>query len=324
MDTSKPKLVRFDSFMRSALHAPTSGYYSRNIKTVGQTGDFSTTPTLSNVLGKAIANSALHWSKSNKLPLHLIEIGGGDGSLADSIIKSVPFLKRWKLQYHIVDSSAPLTENQQQSEFSKKLRWHSDLISALNSCKGIAFIFSNELVDAFPVRIFKKADDHWDELYLHNDEEHFCPCADTIPIASALIDSNHKKGQRVEVHESYREWLLEWLPSWKKGQLLTIDYGDAHPQLYYRNLEGTLRAYSHHQKLTGKAVFHNPGKQDITVDVNFTDLIDWGKQDGLETNYFISQRDFLQPFITNHHADQFLINPDGAGLAFKVLLQQKI
>lgn len=324
MNNENTKLVRFDAFMKHALHDPEGGYYSRNIKTVGSSGDFSTTPTLSTVLGKAIAKSAVDWSKLNKTPLNLIEIGGGDGSLADSIIKSIPFMKSWRLQYHIVDSSPPLVENQQQRNISKKILWHNNINAALNACKGIAFIFSNELVDAFPVRIFKKSATHWNELYLHNDQEHFCPCADSIPNSSALTVADHKIGQKVEVHESYREWLQEWLPSWKVGQLLTIDYGDTHPQLYYRKPEGTLRAYSHHQLITGKAVYQHSGKMDITADVNFTDLIDWGKQDGLETNYFITQRNFLMPHVSNSPEDQFLIHPDGAGVAFKILLQQKI
>ena len=87
--------------------------------------------------------------------------------------------------------------------------------------------------------------------------------------------------------------------------------------------EGTLRAYSHHQRITGKAVYQSPGKQDITADVNFTDLITWGKQDGLEIDSIMTQREYLTPHVSKSAEDQFLIHPDGAGSAFKVLLQQK-
>lgn len=324
MNTEDTKMVRFDAFMKHALHDPENGYYARNIESVGASGDFSTTATLSSVLGTAIANSALEWSRANKSPLNLIEIGGGDGSLAESVIKSIPFMKRWRLDYHIVDSSNPLTEKQQQRKLPKKINWHSGMKSALSSCKGIAFIFSNELVDAFPVRVFRKSEAHWNELFLHKQEEHFCPCADTLPESSALNYTAHQKGQRIEVHQSYRDWLLDWLPSWKLGQLLTIDYGDTHPKVYYRMPEGTLRAYSHHQRITGKAVYHKPGRQDITADVNFTDLITWGKQDGLEKLSIVNQLDYLTPYVNGSAEDQFLIQPDGAGSAFKVLLQQRM
>lgn len=324
MSATDNKLVRFDAFMQHALHDPENGYYSRNIQTVGATGDFSTTATLSNVLGKAIAQSALEWGRNNNAPLNLIEIGGGDGSLAKSIIKSTPLLKRWKLHYHMVDSSSPLTEKQKnKTTLSRKVKWHSEMTSALKACKGIAFIFSNELVDAFPVRVLKKSNGSWNELYLHGLDEHFFPCSDTLPDSTAIDHPMNTAEQRIEVHESYREWLMDWLPEWKQGQLLTIDYGDTHPKIYYRMPSGTLRGYSHHQRITGKAVYQNPGKQDITADVNFSDLIAWGNQDGLETISLMEQREYLTPYVTTSAEDQFLIHPDGAGSAFKVLLQMK-
>ena len=324
MPNKDTNLIRFDDFMQHALHHPETGYYASSIQTVGASGDFSTTATLSNVLGKAIAQSATEWSRKNKTLLNLIEVGGGDGSLAESIIKSIPFYKRWKLHYHIVDSSIPLTEKQQQkNKLSNRVTWNSEMKAALAKCKGTAFIFSNELVDAFPVRVFKKSDAHWNELYLHNQTEHFLPCSDTLPESSALEHSTHYTGQRIEIHQSYREWMQQWLPSWKCGELLTIDYGDTHPKVYFRMPQGTLRAYSHHQRLTDVAVYQNPGKQDITADVNFTDLIEWGKQDGLETTSLMTQRDYLTPHISSSPEDRFLIHPDGAGTAFKVLRQQR-
>ncbi len=324
MSSADRKLVRFDAFMQHALHAPNTGYYSRNIQTVGTTGDFSTTATLSNVLGKAVAQSALDWARNSNAPLNLIELGGGDGSMAKSVIKSLPVLKRWKLRYHIVDNSTPLTEQQQkQNSLSRKVKWHTEIKSALKSCKGVAFIFSNELVDAFPVRVFKKSSGYWNELYLHNQEEHFYPCVDTLPNTSAIDYPVTTAEQRIEVHESYHEWMQDWLPHWKMGELLTVDYGDTHPNVYSRMPSGTLRAYSHHQRITGKAVYQNPGRQDITADVNFSDLIAWGKQDGLETISLMEQREYLSPFVTKSAEDQFLIHPDGAGSAFKVLLQSK-
>ncbi len=323
MTDTPAKLVRLDRFMQHALHDPELGYYATNIQTVGASGDFSTTATLSNLLGKAISKTALDWSHKNNAPLNLIEIGGGDGSLAKSIIKSIPFIKRWRLKYHIVDSSCSLTKKQQQT-LPRNVKWHRQIKNALKSSNGIAFIFSNELVDAFPVRAFKKSEDHWDELYLHNKQEHFYPCSENIPESSALNSKTHNTGQRIEVHQSYHKWLNDWLPDFKRGQLLTIDYGDTHPELYYRMPNGTLRAYSQHQRITGPAVYTNPGKQDITADVNFTDLVQWGEQANLATISFMTQLDYLTPHASQSSEDQFLIHPDGAGSAFKVLLQQKI
>jgi len=290
MSIPDTKIERFDHFMQRALHDPLTGYYAQNISNIGFAGDFSTTATLSNILGKAIAASALKWSKENNTPLNLIEIGGGDGSLAKSIIKATPFFKRWKLNYHIVDSSKPLIEKQQ-NKLSQKVSYHKEIKSALNNCKGIAFVFSNELVDAFPVRIFQKTDTGWNELYLKNEEEYFRPLENNIANSSALKHS-HNNAQRIEVHESYHHWLKDWLPHLKQGQLLTIDYGDSHPK-------------------------------DITADINFTDLIEWGEQNGLETIALLKQAKYLSPYSKQSPEDEFLTCLQGAGSAFKVLLQQK-
>lgn len=320
-DNTNP--VRFDSFMQRALHDPCHGYYAKHIKTVGKTGDFSTTATLSRALGRAIAHSALQWAKTQKQPLNLIEIGGGDGSLAKTIIHSTPLIKRWKLNYHIVDSSPTLTAQQQKIN-SKKIHWHNNIKTALKATKGIAFIFSNELVDAFPVRILKKNNTQWLELYLNQQTEIFLPCQKNLPNSSATKSNKYKPDQRIEIHESYHQWLQEWTPHWLSGQLLTIDYGDTIDKLYYRMPRGTLRSYSNHQHITGPATYLNPGRQDITADVNFTDLINWGNTLNLKTISLTNQRDFLLPFIKDTPADHFLTHPDGAGSAFKVLLQQKL
>jgi len=57
--------------------------------------------------------------------------------------------------------------------------------------------------------------------------------------------------------------------------------------------------------------YQNPGKQDLTFDVHFPDLIKWGKKIGLETGSLITQAEFLGTDDLN-----------GAGGAFKVLHQK--
>ena len=74
---------------------------------------------------------------------------------------------------------------------------------------------------------------------------------------------------------------------------------------------GTLRAYAHHMRLLPPDAYQNPGKQDLTYDVYFPDLIKWGEKIGLETDSLITQAEFLG---TN--------DLEGAGGAFKVLHQK--
>lgn len=294
------------------------GYYSKNIQTVGgRSADFATTATLSDLLARGLAHSISSWIKHDKISRpNIIEVGAGDGSLARSILKHLPLVARLRLRYHIVEASPPL-KHQQKAKLGKKAQWHSDIKDALVASEGKAFVFSNELVDAFPVRVFRYTQ-HLEELHFDGTQEHFLPCGEP-PNSSSL--TSIPEGQRREVHDSYHSWLKDWLPLWKSGRIITIDYGAKYPELYYRRPNGTLRAYFRHQYLTGSAIYQNIGHQDITCDVNFTDLINWSAALELETVDYQSQRDFLLPFNSGSEVDNFLLSEGGAGEAFQVLTQ---
>ncbi|WP_143184478.1 SAM-dependent methyltransferase [Rubritalea squalenifaciens] len=311
--------MRFDSFMQYALHHPSEGYYARKIKTVGPGGDFSTTATLSPILGRAIAARAIAWLKQNPGSFHLIEIGAGDGSLAKSVLNALPIPQRWKVHYHIVETSEPLTEQQKEKLNKHRVTWHDNVKAALSACRGRAVIFSNELVDAFPVRILCRKEGLWNELHVENGQESFHPCT-SLPESSALQD-DHPEDYRVEIHESYRDWMEDWLPAWHEGEIITIDYGDTYPEIYHRRPHGTIRAFLMHQLLDGPAIYQNVGMQDLTADVNFTDLMDWGNHCGLTTLSLVTQNEFLAPHATSTSLDHYLTHPDGPGSAFKVLIQ---
>ena len=75
----------FSSFMARALFDPQRGYYSRNIRTVGARGDFSTSATLSPDLGRSIAA----WLKAQSGVRHVIEIGAGSGELMQQLKRSL-------------------------------------------------------------------------------------------------------------------------------------------------------------------------------------------------------------------------------------------
>ncbi len=316
--------MSFESFMRAALFDPQHGYYSRQILTVGAKGDFATATTLSSTLARAIGDWVMTQHRTKNLPLNLIEIGAGDGSLARHLLKSLPLWTRLKCKYHIVETSAPLRQ-QQAKRLSRKVRWFDSPKDALTSCGGEAIIFHNELVDAFPVRRFEKKEEGWEECWIElgsqGKREYTCPSS-PLP-ASSAFDQGYQTGQRIEVLESYQTWLKEWLPDWKRGEMLTIDYGDPIERLYHRRPKGTLRAYLFHQTLSGMDIYQNPGRQDMTSDVNFTDLANWGNSLGLQNAPLQTQADFIRKFASDSLEDQYLLDESGPGKEFKVLHQSK-
>jgi SAM-dependent MidA family methyltransferase len=313
--------LRFDQFMERALYDPDHGYYTAHITNVGRSADFSTTATLSTTLGKAIA----HWIRSTPAR-HVIEVGAGNGALAQAIRRSLPLFRRLRCRFHIVERS-PVLKRLQQERLGHSVTWHDSVTAALQATNGEALIYSNEVPDAFPVRIFRATDapDRYEELFLvsHGDQlaESWAITAD-LP-DSTLFSHPWPPGQRLEVLESYRSWLADWMPHWKSGSMLTIDYGDTPAEIYDRRPGGSLRGYLLHQLVTGPELYTNVGRQDLTTDVNLDDLDRWGAQLGLRTISRRTQTEFLAPFARSTEADRFLTDPHGVGAAFKVLIQKR-
>lgn len=318
----------FADFMARALHDPERGYYARRTPGIGgHRGDFATAATLSPVLGQAVAA----WLKKLQACMpkvrHVIEVGAGNGMLMQTVRQSLGWWRRRRLAWNIVETSAPLREQQRQ-RLGDGVCWHTCLEAALQSCQGQAFIYHNELLDAFPARLVQKQEDGWQEVFLRHENGITRECLRplTLNLAelsgfSVLSHTRLSEGQRIELHASVRNWLRTWAPHWKEGAMLTIDYGDLLPDLYHRRPRGTVRAYLMHQRLEGMAVYENIGRQDITTDINFTDYRAWAAECGMKETFYGRQADFIRL----HHpgATGPMVDPEGAGSAFKVLVHEK-
>jgi SAM-dependent MidA family methyltransferase len=318
----------FTSFMARSLHDPQRGYYARHVQAIGVKGDFSTSATLSPLLGQAIA----HWLKAESKTMpevrHIIEVGAGSGQLMQTIRQSLGWWNRRRFQWHIVETSGGLRD-QQRLRLGNAVQWHTDLASALRAIGGKAFIYHNELLDAFPVILLQWQDNQWQEVHveLHGSQAQESLMPHTLTEAEcmdfAIFDQPPTSPkQRVELHLSVRDWLQSWAPAWQAGSMLTVDYGDEFPALYHRRPRGTLRAYLLHQRLDGPALYHNIGRQDITADINFTDYRKWTQTLGWEECAFQNQASFIAS-RTQLTSNQ-LMDSDGAGGAFKVVAHRKL
>jgi SAM-dependent MidA family methyltransferase len=310
--------IPFEQFMEQALHDPKNGYYARRIQSIGRSGDFTTAPLLSEAPARAIARWASQAFREFDC-LNLIEIGPGTGILAASVLRHLPWFTRLRTRLHLVETSVPLA-NQQRLLLERRASWHRSPQEALTACKGHAILYSNEWVDAFPVRRFQKTLLSWQEMAVGFDEQgraHESLLAPAgLPDSSGFLE-DHPLGQCIEVHDSFRRHLGDWMPAWKSGRMLTIDYGATADRLYHRRPQGSLRAYLLQQCLEGPAIYLNPGRQDITADVNFTDLQNWSRP-WCPDQKLTRLCEFLQDFPAERLSD-----PYGAGDAFLVLDQKR-
>lgn len=329
----------FSSFMRRALYDPRTGYYSRRISTVGARGDFSTSATVSGILGIAIASWLMQEARLQPQVRHVIEIGGGDGSLMAAALEALGWWKRRRFAFHIVETSPVLREKQAQTLRGATMRWHETLEAALQAAAGAAFLFHNELLDAFPVTRVRwdAMAGRWREIWVRSleggavkEEGRLCE-RDPAPY-SVLREWQRESppphpAQTCELQDGVYEWLRGWSREWKAGAMLTIDYGDLLPWLYHRRPAGTLRAYLLHQRIEGPGIYENVGRQDLTCDINFTDYRAWCAALGWHEAAWMTQAAFLKEHVSardlaRDRGTAFLVDPEGAGGAFKCLVHR--
>jgi SAM-dependent MidA family methyltransferase len=307
--------------MQRALYDPERGYYTARLRTVGARGDFSTSATLSPVLGQAIALWLKHEAAKHNIRT-VIEVGGGDGSLMQQVLGGLGWWKRWHWKFYMVETSPLLQAQQKQKLDHHRVQWFSQIQEALATCAGRALIYHNELLDAFPVDLVQwdSAQYSWRYVMVEQDAEgvrEFLSTAATDPAYALLHTAPERLGVRAELHSALREWLQAWLPEWHGGSMLTIDYGDVLPTLYQRRPRGTLRGYLLQQRVEGLDLYQNPGRQDITCDVNFTDVRAWLTAAGCKEVAYQTQASFLQQWLAL--TDHPLADRAGAGAAFKCL-----
>jgi SAM-dependent MidA family methyltransferase len=183
----------------------------------------------------------------------VVEFGGHRGQLRADILAAAPHLK-----YRVVEIGDPLP----------------DRISGV--------VFSNEFLDALPVH--RICGDQ--EIYVTADfTEELGPLSD--PRLPRLPD-----GYRSEINLRALDWLTDIAGRLERGYVLTIDYGfDRQEYFAPHHQDGHLQCYYRHTK-SGNPYEHI-GEQDITAHVEFTSLIEHGRQLGLEPVLFTDQAHFL-------------------------------
>lgn len=331
--------------MRLALHDADTGYYARNVRAMGRRGDFSTASTLHPALGEAVSAWAAERRRALGGPFarwNLVEAGPGSGELAETVVAALPLLARRTVRLRLVETS-PVLAAAQRARLGDRAVWHATLKDALEACGGRAIIYASELLDAFPVSVLRASRAGWQELEisLNGDlwREEWRPAPShgpggAAPGAFSALSRTWPEGQRVEIAPAVRSLFLSKksssFSSLLRGSLLLFDYGDTIDSLYDRRPRGTVRGYAHHTKLEGEELYRWGGKADVTADVNFSDVAAWAGEAGFAASPLETQGAFIARHVGNAAARAsrepalaFLLDPRGAGTAFKALELRK-
>jgi len=343
--------MRFDRFMEMALYKPGTGYYAKvgGPSPIGRSGDFFTSVSVGPLFGSLLARQFFQmWQVLGKPNLFwIMEQGAHDGQLACDILdwcrtETPEFFEA--IHYAIVQSSGAASMHQKcapEAALLSRITWFENL-SALAAEKPVGVFFSNELVDAFPVRSITYRSGQWLEQYVAIDNESFRWVDRTIDDAVLIaaikaLPLPTIEGYVTEINLRARDWIAEVGRALHRGYVLTIDYG--HPaSLYYapHRSHGTLTAFVKHHGVDD--VLAEPGMRDITAHVDFTALHQAGERAGLATLGFLDQQHFLMgvahdelsgaggPQVgiqKNLGAWNTLTHPEHLGADFFALLQAK-
>lgn len=306
--------IPFDRYMELSLYHPQWGYYEQSPEVIGSQGDYCTSVSLCSLFGQLLAEQLVHWSSPltwQNPPTNThnnthdkkwiwIESGAHAGKLANDILNRIADLHLTdKVEYRIIEPSSTRRAWQHKTlAHHPNIRWYSTLAESASSAP-CAIYLSNELLDAFPCRVFEynATQQTWLELFVTTDPDknlHWQKKPTSLPLPiQAIVDQNvFTDRYRIEYSATAAQWWQKACSSLQEGILCTIDYGIHNAEI----AEGfkpasTIRAIRH-QKLIDNWL-DTPGQTDLSSSVHWDDLIQIGELSGMKTDFLLRQEQFL-------------------------------
>ena len=351
IDSRPGRVISFRDYMESCLYDESYGYYCRDVAKIGKSGDYYTSSSVGTVMGEMLAKAFIRYADEfgwNRW--RIVEWGGGTGRLAAQVLDAVRRRspeKYEQLEYWLIERSPYHRQAQQETLKSHACVRHVDEAEWFASdANDAVVVFSNELIDAFPVHRICLRNGKLCEIGVTWDDSGGVFADKLVPLTDEAVlryvaDENItlKEGQKAEVNLEAVEWMRRVGRFVREGCVVTIDYGDSAEELYApHRMEGTLMCYRNH--IAHDNPYVHVGEQDMTAHVNFSALVRVGRQTSLDGSW-TTQREFLTAegvfeLLSEHDgADPFgpaarmnravrqLLVSDRMSELFKVLVQTK-
>ncbi|MGE7271030.1 class I SAM-dependent methyltransferase [Brevibacillus panacihumi] len=354
INSAPTQAIPFARYMELALYHPVWGYYMTDRQKVGRQGDFYTSAAVHPVFAETLADVVAAMCRAGEFAKpHLVEIGGGPGSLCrfllDRLRESAPELYQ-RIRVVMIETSPYHRAMQQESLRDHEVEkvWYDSLGEAARETNGITgVVLSNEWLDAFPVHIVEKQAGGWREVWVASNDEGFVETyRDPTPALAGYLKSMEEevevpRGVRIEVNLAMDQAARDVAQLLDAGYVITIDYGDLQEELYHPSRKkGTLMCYHRHQAHDDP--YQHVGEQDLTCHVNFSQWMKSGEENGLRVLDYLRQDQFLmrcgllQKAVAHADRDPFtsqamkrnraivqLLDPAGLGGRFRVVVQGK-
>lgn len=306
----------FAWFMQQALFHPEHGYYSSGRCAIGRKGDYFTNVSVGPLFGQLLASQFSEiWERLGQADdFVVVEQGAHDGQFARDVLEFVQ--KRLPeffdaLRYRILELF-PILEKQQRrmlEAFGDKVEWQE-------SPKPFTGVhFSNELLDAMPVRLVSDGTEKLIDLD-----------GDKFVFVERPVD-------KTVFNQAALECIDEIAANLRRGYVIAIDYGSLDEE-FERNVQ--VRAQHRHLE----SPFEQIGDADITMSVHWKSIVERAQANAFRVAGFTDQHHFLTGIISQFESGdrgqslladsrkakrelQTLLHPEMLGRAFQVLALAK-
>jgi NADH dehydrogenase [ubiquinone] 1 alpha subcomplex assembly factor 7 len=284
--------LSFADYMEACMRDAQYGYYITR-DPLGQDGDFTTGPEISQMFGEMIALWCVDtWMKLGEpTAFTLAEGGPGRGTLMDDVLRTVKISQPFMQAAHVrmIEKSPALQAKQAEKLKAYKVDWADSLE---NLPPQPLIFFANELLDTFAIRRFIRNVEAWDEqtVTVKDDKLAFASKPLEEEYVNTLAHAAYSQAPVGAFAEfspdtvAFMEKLAAHLKQYG-GAALLIDYG----------YEGPLAADTV-QAIRAKKpapLLEDPGEADITAYVDFGALRRVVEKHGLKAHALRLQRDFL-------------------------------
>ncbi|MDA2969474.1 MAG: SAM-dependent methyltransferase [Actinomycetota bacterium] len=274
----KSKSLYFDQFMEESLYSK-YGFFNNEKTRSKKTGDFLTSPEVSEYFGNLIEN----WIEVNNIRGTLLELGSGTGSL----IKN--FTDEKKSRLLAVERSATARKELQNLGIQ--------IVDSPSKLKNqtIDLIFGNEILDNIPCSIAIYKNNKWFEKGVDISNENFRYELLSIRDKNKKwLTSNNISGCEefeIEVQTNIQEFIIKLIKNFQPNNFMFFDYGYFQKERINKKYTSLLRTYKNHH-LAGDPIL-NFGEVDITYDINFSALQNLFIEYGYKAS-IITQKKFLE------------------------------
>jgi SAM-dependent MidA family methyltransferase len=322
--------VSFAWFMKQVLYHPEHGYYSSGRCAIGRHGDYFTNLSVGPLFGRLLAAQfAEIWERLGKIDnFVIVEQGAHDGQFASDVLQSTQkhapeFFAA--LRYRIIEPFPILQEQQSRilESFGDRIEWRD----SLQPFAGVHF--SNELLDAMPVRLIRGSIEKLVDL--EGDEFVFVE----RPLAQGATASKPSKEDRA-FNQPALDWVDSLTANLQRGYVIAFDYGHVGDEFC-----GSVQVRAQHRHLDSP--FEQIGHADITMRVHWTSIARRAQANGLRVAGFTDQHHFLVGIISQPGGGdwgqsplpeigtspkmkrelQMLLHPEMLGRSFQVLALTK-